>query len=76
MILSTFEDVILAKLDWYRRGGEISERQWRDVQGILQVQREHLDMTYLRQWAKMLGVSDLLEDALKEARQKEEALDL
>lgn len=27
------EDIILAKLEWYRLGGEVSERQWRDVLG-------------------------------------------
>jgi len=25
------EDTILAKLEWYRMGGEVSERQWRDA---------------------------------------------
>jgi hypothetical protein len=63
------EDVILAKLDWYRLGGEQSERQWRDVQGILDVQGEGVDHAYLRQWATSLGVADLLARALTEAGQ-------
>jgi hypothetical protein len=25
------EDTILAKLEWYRKGGKVSERHWRDV---------------------------------------------
>jgi hypothetical protein len=29
------EDTILSKLEWYRMGGEVSERQWRDVLGVL-----------------------------------------
>ncbi|MGH9671651.1 MAG: hypothetical protein ACRD44_00585 [Bryobacteraceae bacterium] len=60
------EDVILSKLDWYRRGGEVSERQWNDVLGVLAVQRERLDSGYLRRWAGVLGVTELLEKALAE----------
>lgn len=60
------EDTLLAKLDWFRLGGELSERQWRDVHGILDVQGDQLDGDYLRHWADDLGVSDLLEKALHE----------
>lgn len=60
------EDTILAKLAWYRLGGEISDRQWRDTLGVLVVQGERLDLSYTRQWAVSLGVSDLLERALGE----------
>jgi hypothetical protein len=63
------EDVILAKLDWYRQGGEQSERQWRDVQGIFETQNERLDGAYLQQWAAHLNVADLLTRALSEAQQ-------
>ncbi len=58
------EDTILAKLAWYRLGGEISDRQWRDILGVLVVQGERLDLSYMRQWAMSLGVSDLFERAL------------
>lgn len=54
------EDTILAKLDWYRQGGEISERQWRDVQAVVRVQGERLDWKYMMQEAKTLGIDDLL----------------
>jgi hypothetical protein len=63
---SSAEDTILSKLEWYRLGGEVSERQWRDVLGILKTQAETLDLEYLRQWAKELKVSDLLEKVLEE----------
>jgi hypothetical protein len=61
------EDVILAKLEWYRMGGEVSERQWRDILGVLKTRAGELDFDYLRKWAKELKVSDLLERADGEA---------
>ena len=65
LFVDTAEDTILRKLEWYRRGGEASERQWRDVTGIIRVQSSRLDRAYLREWAAQLAVSDLLERALK-----------
>jgi hypothetical protein len=58
------EDIVLAKLEWYRIGGEVSERQWRDVVGILGVQAGLLDMSYLNRMAEELGVKDLIQKAL------------
>ncbi len=63
----TPEDTVLAKLEWYRLGNEISERQWYDIQGILKLQANALDMDYLRQWAATLQVTDLLVQALEDA---------
>lgn len=65
--VASAEDTVLAKLDWYRQGGEVSEQQWRDVLGILQVQRGSLELDYLRSMAASLGVSDLLARALEES---------
>jgi hypothetical protein len=64
-LFATAEDTVLAKLEWYRLGGEASERQWRDVLGVLKVQAGALDLDYLRRWALELGVADLLERALE-----------
>jgi len=64
---SSAEDTILSKLEWYRLGGEVSERQWRDVLGVLKTRAGALDLDYLQKWAKELKVSDLLEQALAES---------
>ena len=61
------EDTILRKLLWFRAGGEVSDRQWRDVLGVLRTQRDALDAAYLRNWARHLGLADLLERAMLEA---------
>jgi hypothetical protein len=58
------EDVILAKLDWYRLGGGVSTRQWDDVLGVLKAQQPSLDLVYLRRWARELGIAEILERAL------------
>lgn len=61
-------EVLLSKLEWYRQGGEVSDRQWSDVVGVLKAQPGHLDEDYLRGWADRLGVRDLLDKALRDAR--------
>ena len=57
------EDVVLAKLAWYRKGGEVATQQWRDVLGVLKVWGPNMDIAYMREWASRLGVDDLLEQA-------------
>jgi hypothetical protein len=61
------EDVILLKLEWFRAGGEVSDRQWGDVVGVIRVAGAGLDRNYLARWAPELGVSDLLDRALAAA---------
>lgn len=61
------EDVILSKLEWYRMGGEVSDRQWRDILGVLKTRAGELDLDYLRRWARELNVADLLERAWKQS---------
>jgi hypothetical protein len=59
----TPEDTILLKLEWFRIGGEISDRQWHDVLGVMRTQAGRLDDGYLDRWAAELGVKDLLDRA-------------
>lgn len=61
------EDILLQKLRWYRQGGGVSDRQWRDILAIVRVQSSRLDRDYLRVNAPILGVTDLLARALGEA---------
>jgi hypothetical protein len=65
--LASPEDIILSKLEWYKNGGRISERQWLDVQGVMKVQGRKLDKVYLKKWALTLSISELLNSALLEA---------
>ncbi len=61
------EDIILFKLDWHRLGGGVSDRQWHDILGVLQVQKDALDFAYLEHWAEHLGLSEALVRARTEA---------
>ena len=65
--LASPEDVILNKLEWFRMGREVSERQWHDVLGIMKVQGDLIDKEYLRNWAAELKILDLLEKAFDDA---------
>jgi hypothetical protein len=55
------EDILLQKLRWFRAGGELSDRQWRDVLAIARVRGASLDRDYLARQALALGVTDLLD---------------
>lgn len=66
-VVSTPEDTILAKLHWYRLGGEISDQQWRDILGLLKMQSSALDQEYLRGTAEELQLADLLAKAIEQA---------
>lgn len=67
LYVPTAEDCVLQKLDWYEAAGRISDRQWRDVLGILKVQSRALDRAYLTRWSFTLGLSGLLREALRQA---------
>ena len=58
------EDIILAKLEWYRLGGEVSDRQWQDILGVIKVQHARLDFSYMQRMAIEMNVNDLLNKAI------------
>lgn len=58
------EDQILRKLDWFRQGGEVSDRQWRDIAGLIHTQHDYLDLAYLTATANSVGLDALLAQAL------------
>ena len=59
------EDIVLAKLLWRQQSR--SQKQWNDVLGILKVQAEILERSYLTEWGQQLGLMDDLNLACNEA---------
>jgi hypothetical protein len=66
--ITSAEDIIIQKLEWYAAGAYVSERQWNDIQGVMKIQGTTLDIAYMRHWANQLQLSTLLEKALKDAQ--------
>jgi hypothetical protein len=50
----TPEDVIISKLEWAKMGE--SSRQLEDVAGVLKVQKDKLDFSYIQKWVDQLGL--------------------
>ena len=65
-VVTTAEDILLAKLQWYRDGGEVSDRQWSDIGGLIAI-NDAMDWEYVNSWAARLGVTALLERARTDA---------
>jgi hypothetical protein len=61
------EDIVINKMQWYRKGGMVSERQWSDILGVLKVQGDGLDLVYVESWIVALQLSELWSRAKKEA---------
>lgn len=59
--VASAEDVLLSKLRWYRLGGETSDRQWRDLLGVVRAQAGRLDLGYLGRWSHEHETTDLLD---------------
>jgi len=63
LFIKSAEDTVLRKLLWYQAGGGISDRQWRDLVGVLRHSGDSMDSEYLERWAKSLTLSELLRRA-------------
>lgn len=63
----TPEDILLAKLYWFKLGGEVSEVQWRDITGVVRGSSATMDRGYLERAASELGIRDLLHRSLGDA---------
>ena len=63
--IASAEDTILQKLRWGK--GSKSEKQWRDVLGIIKLQAETLDYHYLTEWAENLDLVADLSEVLTQA---------
>ena len=59
------EDVVLAKLQWYKAGGEISDRHWNDIGNVIRI-TPGIDWVYMEGWAPRLGIAALLARAKSE----------
>lgn len=66
LYLASAEDIILNKLKWFQMGGGVSERQWNDILGVLQIQHTKLDRSYLERSAQQRGIADLLQKVFNE----------
>ncbi len=62
----TSEDIILQKLIWYKMTAKESQKQWRDILGVLKLQGNKLDFNYLWQWADQLGLLNEINQAFLE----------
>ena len=54
------EDLILAKLIWYKKS--LSQKQLEDIKSILRISR--VDRKYLKKWAKKMSLGDFLKRLL------------
>jgi len=67
--VASAEDIVLNKLEWFREGAGLSDRQWSDLIAVLAVQADAIDQAYLDRWAPELGVADLLAKARAEVEE-------
>ena len=65
IFMASAEDVVLAKLEWAKKSS--SERQIEDVAGILRIQANELDRTYMERWIEELQIEPQWRQALKVA---------
>lgn len=60
LVVKSAEDTVLRKLLWFREGGSVSEKQWRDIVSVLRISQSAIDDHYLDSWATRLDLAELL----------------
>lgn len=68
IFIASAEDIIIQKLRWFRLGGEVSEKQWNDVLGVVRVQFDKLDLNYLKTQSEKYDLTILLEKVLDDSK--------
>ena len=63
LVVKSAEDTVLRKLLWFREGGSVSEKQWRDIVSVLRISQSAIDDRYLDSWATRLDLAELLAQA-------------
>lgn len=75
VFVATPEFIIVKKLEWYEAGGRVSDQQYRDVLGVIEVQTASgtLDWVKMEKWVRDLGLASLLEQARGDAESTSES---
>ena len=64
---ATAEDTVVAKLEWAKLAGG-SERQLRDIRGVLEVRGAALDKDYVQRWVVQLGLEEEWRQAVESSK--------
>jgi predicted nucleotidyltransferase len=64
--VSTAEYNIIAKLNWYLKSNQVLDRQITDVRKMILVNKNSLDLEYLRKWSDFFKTTDILNELLLE----------
>lgn len=57
VVFASPEDVILKKMQWFMK--DQSDRHVRDILGILRIQNDAVDLSYIESWLEKLGVTNV-----------------
>ena len=57
VVFASPEDVILKKMQWFMK--DQSDRHVRDILGILRIQNDSVDLSYIESWLEKLGVTNV-----------------
>jgi len=57
LFMASPEDTVVAKLEWSKQSGG-SERQRRDIAGVIATVGQKLDRPYIERWVHDLGLAD------------------